>query len=719
MRRGGRRFALGVALLAAAVALAPVPARAQAKPEGEMRWALYVTVPPAWFDPGDVVGVITPFWILYALHDALVKPMPGNHLTPSLAESWTVSADQKVYEFKLRQGVKFHNGDPFTAEDVKFSFHRAKAKLLHEKVKDVVIADPHRVRFVLHEPWPDFMTFYGTFVSGAGWVVPKKYIEQVGVEGFRKHPIGLGPYKFVSINPGIELVMEAYEGYWRKMPSVKRLVYKSVPDATTRLAMLKRGEVDLAYLIDVPMAEDIKRDPTLKLAFSGGIGTTYLDFLDMWDPKSPWHDKRVRQAASLAIDRRGLSDAETVGASIPTGNVVPKGFEFAIPIEPDPYNPARAKQLLAEAGYPKGFDAGDLYPWPPYFSTGETVTNYLAAIGIKTRVRTMERAAFYSALSSKKLKGLCVCVNAVYGNAASRLSETVPAEGNYAYGAWPDIEALYAQQGRETDRKKREAMLRQIQQQLSERVRFAPIYDYIWPSAVGPRVAEPALMLINPVSLVGAPRRRAPQEIVPRTQGDLDARDVGEGADQAGSAEALPRGHRGGRPGLGAGRARLSSLQRAAGREGRQRLLLLRGVQGPGGAGGPSPHPALRDVAGGGRYARWSHRAHPLRDGLPRRAALLGQGLAAAQRWPIARFATSTVFFATSKRLVSLVSTSPPVTRMKKVSSPNSIEWMSPFANTAALPGSLRNSRWSSSSAWPGRLPSSRRRHRRIRVGFL
>ena len=107
-----------------------------------MRWALYVTVPPAWFDPGDVVGVITPFWILYALHDALVKPMPGNHLTPSLAESWTVSPDQKVYEFKLRQGVKFHNGDPFTAEDVKFSFHRAKAKLLHEKVKDVVIADP-------------------------------------------------------------------------------------------------------------------------------------------------------------------------------------------------------------------------------------------------------------------------------------------------------------------------------------------------------------------------------------------------------------------------------------------------------------------------------------------------------------------------------------------------------------------------------------------------
>ena len=497
---GTRSLTLAVAVVLCLVAAGGFfdSAASQTKPEGEMRWALYVTVPPAWFDPAEVVGVITPFWVLYALHDALVKPMPGNLLSPSLAESWTVSPDQKVYEFKLRSGLKFHNGDAFTAEDVKFSFQRARGKLLHEKVREVEVADPYRVRFVLHEAWPDFMTFYGTFVSGAGWIVPKKYIEQVGVEGFKKHPIGLGPYKFVSNAPGVELVMEAFEGYWRKMPSVKRLVYKSVPEPTTRLAMLKRGEVDLAYLLDTPAAEDLKRDPTLKLAFSGGIGTTYLDFLDMWDPKSPWADRRVRLAANYAIDRRAISDAETVGASIPTGNVIPRGFEFAIPIEPYPYDPAKARQLLAEAGYPNGFDAGDLYPWPPYFSTGEAVTNYLGAVGIKTKVRTMERAAFYAALATKKLRGLCVCINAVYGNAASRLSETVPGDGVYAYGSFPDIDALYKQQARETDRKKREVLLRQIQQLLYERVRFGPIYDYIWPSGVGPRVEEPALMLINP-----------------------------------------------------------------------------------------------------------------------------------------------------------------------------------------------------------------------------
>jgi peptide/nickel transport system substrate-binding protein len=474
-------------------------ARAQAKPEGEMRWALYVTMPPAWFDPGEVAGIITPFWALYALHDALVKPMPGNLMSPSLAESWTVSADQRVYEFKLREGVKFHNGDPFTAEDVKFSFLRAKgAKLLRERVREVTVVGPHRVRFQLQDPWPDFMTFYGTLVSGAGWVVPKKYIEQVGDDGFRKAPIGLGPYRFVSYTPGVELVMEAYEGYWRKMPHVKRLVYKMVPDATTRLAMLKRGEVDLAYLLDSAMAQEVKRDPNLKLAFSGAIGVYYMDFFDQWDPKSPWHDQRVRLASMLAIDSRAINDAENLGASRLTGSLAPRSFEFTLQLEPYPHNPARARQLLAEAGYPNGFDAGDLYPYPPYFSMGEAVAGYLGAVGIRTKIRTMERAAFISAWGSKKLRGVCVCISALYGNAASRMSEFVPSDGMFARGADPDIDALYKQQAREADKKKREATLHRIQQLLYERVRFGPIYEYIWPSGVGPRVAEPALLLIDP-----------------------------------------------------------------------------------------------------------------------------------------------------------------------------------------------------------------------------
>ena len=488
-------FATLVAMLLGAVA----PALAQAKPEGEMRFAFYVTLAPAWFDPGEVTGFITPFFLMWAMHDALVKTMPGKPMSPSLAESWTVSTDQKTYDFKLRPGLKFHNGDPFTAEDVKFSFERAKGyKILKDKVRDVEIASPTRVRFHLHEPWPDFMAFYGTMVAGHGWIVPKKYVEKVGDDGFKKAPVGLGPYKFVSHTPGIELVLEAFEGYWRKMPSVKRLVFKSVPESSTRLAMLKRGEVDVAYLLDVPQAEEVKRDPNLKLAFSGGIATFYLDFFDMWDPKSPWNDRRVRLAASHALDRKTLNEAETLGHSRPTGSFVPRSLDFARVIEPQTFDPGKARQLLIEAGYPNGFDAGDLHPFPPYTGLGEAVGVYLQSVGIRTRIRTMERAAFMGEWAAKKLHGVCLCITGVHGNAATRLSQYAPTDGAYAYGGWPEIDTLFKQQSRETDRKKREAMLGQIQQMLADRVRFAMIFDYVWPSGVGPKVAEPALLLIDP-----------------------------------------------------------------------------------------------------------------------------------------------------------------------------------------------------------------------------
>jgi peptide/nickel transport system substrate-binding protein len=175
------RLALG-AVLVILVALAGVPP-GLAAPEGTMTWGVHVTLVNRWLDPGETEGLITPFMILYALHDALVKPMPAGLNTPSLAEAWTASKDGITYEFVLRKGAKFHNGDPVTAEDVKFSFERykgASAKLLKDKVKDVQLVAPNRIRFVLKEPWPDFMAFYGTSATGAGWIVPKKYVEKVG-----------------------------------------------------------------------------------------------------------------------------------------------------------------------------------------------------------------------------------------------------------------------------------------------------------------------------------------------------------------------------------------------------------------------------------------------------------------------------------------------------------------------------------------------------------
>jgi peptide/nickel transport system substrate-binding protein len=342
------------------------------------------------------------------------------------------------------------------------------------------------------------MAMYGTLATAAAWITPKKYFEKVGPDGFKKHPIGVGPYKFVSQQPGIELVMEANENYWRKVPSVKRLVFRSVPEGTTRLAMLKAGEIDVAYLLEGEAGESIRNDPNLRLAFSGGIGTHFLDFFDMWDPKSPWADQRVRKAASLALDRKALNDAANLGASKLSGSMVFNNMEFALPIDPDPYDPERAKKLLAEAGYPNGFDAGDLYAVPPYFASGEAVGGYLGAVGIRTKLRTMERAAYFSALQSKKLRGVCFCGLAVYGNASTRLSAVVPSSGVFAYGAWPDIDDLYKRQLSELDPKKREAMLYELQKTLHERTRFAPIWLYYWPTGIGPRVEEASLMKIDP-----------------------------------------------------------------------------------------------------------------------------------------------------------------------------------------------------------------------------
>src|SRR4030095_14201777 len=141
-----------------------------------------------WFDPAEAEGIITPFIFYYALHDALVKPLPGNPQAPCLAESWRVSPDGLAYEFVLRKGVSFHNGDPVTADDVKFSFERYRgvaARMLKDRVAAVDVVAPHRVRFRLKQPWPDFMTFYGSPATGAGWIVPQRYIEKIGDDGFK------------------------------------------------------------------------------------------------------------------------------------------------------------------------------------------------------------------------------------------------------------------------------------------------------------------------------------------------------------------------------------------------------------------------------------------------------------------------------------------------------------------------------------------------------
>jgi peptide/nickel transport system substrate-binding protein len=488
-------------IVAGALALAlAAPAPSPGAADGQLTWATHFTIAPTFFDPAETAGLITPFILLYALHDALVKPMPGKSMAPSLAESWSISPDGLVYEFVLRKTAKFHSGDPVTAEDVKFSFERYRgifARTLKERVAGVETPDTGRVRFRLKQPWPDFMLHYATPATGAGWVVPRKYVEKVGEDGFKKAPIGAGPYRFASFTPGVELVLEAFDGYWRKAPAVKRIVFKAVPDGSTRLAALKRGDVDIAYGFDGTLADEVRRTPGITLRPTPFTSTHWLVFADQWDPKSPWHDRRVRLAANHAVNHQAINQAEALGFAKITGSIIPSSYEFYWQPPPYAYDPARARQLLAEAGYPNGFDAGDFWCDAGTTSASEALLNDLQAVGIRTRLRPLERAGFLKAYQDKKLKNIIYGLSGTAGNAATRIEAFVASTGTFAYGGYPDIDGLHREQAAELDPKKREAILRRIQQLMHEKAMFLPVWQFVVLQGVGPRVAESGLGLIT------------------------------------------------------------------------------------------------------------------------------------------------------------------------------------------------------------------------------
>lgn len=466
---------------------------APSTPSGQIVVGFHVTISPAWFDPSLAPPQITPFGILYALHDALVRAYPGTKMGPGLAETWEESEDGLTYEFKLKPGLTFHNGDPITTEDVKFSLERyqgAGATVLKEKVAQVEIVDPRVVRFHMKEVWPDFMTFYGSTASAAGLIVPKKYLQEVGDKGFSDHPVGAGPYKFVSSKPGVEVVFEAFDQYWRNPPHIKTITMRSVPDGDTRALMVKTGEADIAIALQSVAAQGLMDDPKIKIVATKHASCMWIEFPDQYDDKSPWHDKRIRLAVAYAIDREGINKAACLGFCPPAGVIVPRVMPFALQVEPFPYDPEKSKQLLAEAGYPNGLDAGLFRAIPGFPTAAEAVVNDLNAVGIRVRLAPMERAAFYADWKAHKFHGLYMTGAGNAGNAASRVEAFIYSKGAFSSGGYPDIDKLYLEQAGERDAKKREALLDQIQQLTIDRMMFAPVYDFRALNGVGPRIAK-------------------------------------------------------------------------------------------------------------------------------------------------------------------------------------------------------------------------------------
>ena len=380
----------------------------------------------------------------------------------------TASEDGRSYDFVLREGASFHNGEPVTAEDVKFSFERYRGvahDLLQARVAAVETPDARHVRFSLKDPWPDFLTFYAT-ATGAGWIVPKNYVEKVGDDGFKKAPIGAGPYKFVSFNPGVELVLEAFDQYWRKKPAVKRLVFKVIPDESTRLAALKRGEVDIAYSVRGELAEQLRNTPGLTLKPAVVQGHVLPLF-----PRPVGREVAVARCAGAqgGQPRHRLqghqrrADAGLLGGHRQRRSC-PKGYDFYWQPPAPVYDPDKAKQLLAEAGFPNGFDAGNYFCDSSYANIGESVVDNLLAVGIRCKLRPVERAAFIKEYGEKKYKNIIQAGPGAFGNAATRIEAHLVKGGVFSYGSYPDIDELYQQQAVELDRAKREALLYKIQQ---------------------------------------------------------------------------------------------------------------------------------------------------------------------------------------------------------------------------------------------------------------
>jgi peptide/nickel transport system substrate-binding protein len=488
---------------AAPVKPEPTPASGQAAPvvvqgapKGKFSYAFHTSIPPAWLDPQENPPQVTPYNFSYTLHDALVKPMPGKDFVPSLAESYDVAPDFKSATFKLRQGIKFHDGTPVTTEDVKFTYEQyrgASAGALKSKLERIESPDDRTIRFTFKEPFVDFLTIYGSPASGAGWIVPKAYYEKVGKDGFKTAPIGAGPYRFVRQQAGSEMEFEAFPDYWRKTPAVKTIIARGVTESATRLAMLQTGEIDAMYMIPGDLLDTVKRDSKLRLTAALG-GANWLEMIPD-RPDSPFTDVRVRQAISLAIDRKAINDAELGGLSPVEGNWISAEWPGALQRPVPPTDVAKAKQLLAEAGYAQGFEVSSITPLPPNTSWAERVASQLRAINVITRVNTMERAAFYDQLAPgpDRMKGLIIQFSGAPGDAASRIRENAVCKGAFSGVCIPEVDQRMARYDASIDLKERKQLLDEVQAYLLDQHVLIPLVRNVFTIAAGPRLDVPRL----------------------------------------------------------------------------------------------------------------------------------------------------------------------------------------------------------------------------------
>jgi len=402
---------LTILFLVTSVILIPAISMGQETQKGDI---VYVTVYHMFYtvggDPVTHMAGQGPF-LATTVFDGLIDIGVDLSNQPSVAKSWQIAPDWTYIDFDLKEGIKFHNGDTLTGEDVKYSMEKTMEKQYRhilgndyrKRIKDIEVINPYKVRFHLLQPAPGLWKR----LWWSGPMMPKKYREEVGDAGFADKPIGSGPYRWTDYQQDQYFKMEAIPKHHRKTSEIKTLKFVYVKEHSTRLAMLKSGEADIIELagFHIPI---LKADPVNRLKQVKYTTGSTLVFYDMAFPEepSPFKDIRVRQAVSLAIDRKTICEKVLFGGSEPWGEILcPYNYGFDPNIKPDPYDPEKAKAMLAEAGYPKGFNtdinttAASKYWW-------EAIAANLADIGIIAKINIFEGGAWYGAHKGKKLHGL-------------------------------------------------------------------------------------------------------------------------------------------------------------------------------------------------------------------------------------------------------------------------------------------------------------------------
>jgi peptide/nickel transport system substrate-binding protein len=451
------------------------------------------------FDPLSMVSLaeLTDYGLAF---DGLFDLGP-NGKEPALATEWKVAPNALTIDFTLRKGVRFHNGDPFSAEDVQFTFERiitadsthSYRKSFQEALERVEVLAPDRVRFHLKKPWPTFFTAARNALQP---IVPKKYYERVGQKGFQKAPVGTGPFKFASMQTGEYTRYVVNPDYWGPAPGVKAVTLRLVPEPLTRLAMLERGEADVIDGVTGPLLEQVKKNAKLQVVITPHAGTSFLEFNRETNPE--FKDRRVRLAAAHAIDRKGIADTVLGGVCEPSrGPFTPATFGYVAGLPEVPYDPERARALLKEAGFAASAPINFVIHTTPFPSLPsapqvlEAVAGQLEAVGFRLHRQPFESGALLTAWRSHKLPGISYGTYSIPDDGGLLMEGWFMSTGNF----WnhiqvPEYDQLFKRQLNEGNSERRGAILQEWAKLESQRSEAVPLFWCGAPFAVGPRVAE-------------------------------------------------------------------------------------------------------------------------------------------------------------------------------------------------------------------------------------